>query len=182
MPRSIDNQPIPQDISKVVIGIMQCRVSSLTTLSSAVTQTGVTSTTSTLGSADSIGSLGEATIGTNVVEKPFKAGYPMDTYSIIIEDAEVTINVTMHEFYNTNTTPLIDALMAAINDKTMYACSLELVAEFQFGGVKSIWFPNAILIPNFDFNPGTDFATFPISFRAIKQTGAAIAAPVIKVN
>ena len=182
MARSIANQAVPQDVTKLVIGIMQCRVSDLTTLSSTTSQTGVTGTTTTLSSSDTLGSLGEASITMNVTEKPFDAGYPLKQYADIIEKAEVMIDVSLHEFYATATTVIQNACLEAVNSDTMYCCSVELVAEFAYGGTKSIWFPNCILVPKFDFKPGNDWAGFPVSFRAIRQTGAAASAPVMKVN
>lgn len=176
--RSRTNQAVTTDQSKLVIGLMQVRMGAL----AAQSQTGVSATSSNLDSSDSLGALQNASIVADVTTKEHTSGYPAVVDLVITEAANLAVEVSFEEFGNTKTQPLIDAMLDSIESGTVYTCSLECVAEFANGGVKSFWIPNAIVEPAFNFAPGNDWAATPVKFTVAAQTGEAVAEKMIYLN
>lgn len=178
MPRSRDNQAVTVDSTKLVIGLMQVRISSPT----AAAQTDETATASNLSKDDSLGSLQSAQLTADVTTKEHQSGYPAVTDLTITESSNLAVEVTFEEIGNTLTQEVLDAMLDAIQTGTVYTCSIECVAEFATGGVKSFWIPNAILEPQFNFAPGNDWAGVPVKFTAAIQSGTAAGTDLIYMN
>lgn len=134
-------------------------------------QVGTIAEYSYLDSSHSIGALQSAQLSADITTKEHSSGYPAVVDLVITESSNINVEVNMEEFGNTVNAPLLAALLEAINSGQVYACSVECIGQFANGDVKSFWIPNANLVPNFNVNPGNDWAGTPIKFKAVAQTG-----------
>jgi len=145
-------------------------------------QTGIISPYSILDKTRSVGAVQSAQITGDITVKEHSSGYPAQKDLVIVEASNITVEVTMEEFGNDVNAPLIEAMLDAINTGQVYAFAVEGVAQFANGDVKSFWIPNTNLVPNFQVNPGNDWAGIPFKFDAVAQTGITPVPRLIYMN
>lgn len=168
MPRSSSNQPVSRETDKRVIGLMQVRTSA----SSSVEMT-VDSETSNLTVSDTLGAVADSpAVIVESTMKEHESGYPMELDGELLEQAIIRLECQAQELDSTKIKGFIDDILTGINSGTINYYSVEGVAEYVQTAAVSLWMPSCILHPTLNINPGNDWNGLPLTFEAIKRTGA----------
>lgn len=136
--------------------------------------TGILSPYSFLTAADSVGAINTASLATNPTFKEHFSGYPQVKDMVIVESSTMEVSTALEEVnaaVNTAitrgyATTMFDILFDAAVSGSLYYVPVEIVANLATGLTFSLWFPNAQIVPEFDFAPGNDWANIAFKLDA----------------
>jgi hypothetical protein len=173
MTRTTATQAMTNVPENLVIGLPQMRAAEISNIDTTPVLNDVSGTpspdsaTSPLSENESLGSIKEGGLTTEITMKEHGAGYPVQTDFTIVEATNASYNVTVEEFIDNKGKKLIDNILDTLETGTQHFYAIESLAMFQNGDTGSIYTPAAVLKPELNLSASNDWLGLPVSFDAL---------------